>query len=76
MIKCNICNKDFNTAKQLIRHVKDYLCGKPTNYKSFTFGYYKTCSHICHAVLQNKSYSIQDIDRINQKRKIHGIKKI
>ena len=45
------------------------ICGELTKYISFTKGYHKTCSHSCHTILQNSSYSTEEINLINQKRK-------
>ena len=45
------------------------ICGKSNRYINLSKGYHKTCSHSCHTKLQNKSYTNNEQEIINNKRK-------
>lgn len=45
------------------------ICGNKTTFLSLSRGYRKTCSHSCHATLQNTSYTNEQANIINSKRK-------
>ena len=47
---------------------KCIICNKETRFKNIIEGYFKTCSHKCHAIFQNNNYSEDQIEIINKKR--------